>query len=205
MIRGNLATRPFYNERAVHVWLIAIAIAVALATVFNVAQMIRYSRSDTELAREAANDEARATELRADAARLRATVDTKQIERASVEARQANELIDRRTFSWTELWNQFEATLPPNVRITSFRPRLDDRRGIVVTVTLIARGVADILQFMDNLENTGAFPEVFPPSERTTEEGQLETVLESVYVPKSRASAGPDPAPPAQASQEPGR
>ena len=36
--------------------------------------------SDTELARQAANDEARAAELRAEAARLRATVDAKQIE-----------------------------------------------------------------------------------------------------------------------------
>lgn len=205
MIKGNLATRPFYNERAVHVWLLVIAIAVATATVFNVGQMIRYSRSDTELAREAANDEARARELGADAARLRATVDTKQIERASLEARQANELIDRRTFSWTELWNQFEATLPPNVRITSFRPRLDDRRGIVVTVTLIARGVDDVLQFMDNLENTGAFPEIFPPSERTNEEGQLETVLESVYVPKPPTSSGHGSASPAQPPQEPAR
>ena len=133
MIRGNLATRPFYNERAVHLWLLVAALVVVAATLFNVVQMLRYSRSDTELARQAANDEARATELRAEAARLRATVDAKQIERASLEARQANELIDRRTFSWTALLNEFEATLPPDVRITSFRPRIDPKRGNVVT------------------------------------------------------------------------
>ena len=36
-----------------------------------------------------------------------------RIEVASLEARQANELIDRRTFSWTELFNRLETTLPP--------------------------------------------------------------------------------------------
>ena len=193
MIRGNLATRPFYNEPAVHLWLFVAALVVVVATLFNVVQMVRYSRSDTELARQAANDEARATELRAEASRLRATVDARQIERASLEAHQANELIDRRTFSWTALWNEFEATLPPNVRITSFRPRLEPKRGNVVTITLVARSVDDVQQFMENLEKTGNFPDVLPPSERTNEQGQLETAMEVVYAPKQAAKAAAAP------------
>jgi Tfp pilus assembly protein PilN len=197
VIRGNLATRPFYNEPAVHLWVAVAALLVAAATLFNVVQMLRYSRSDTELARQAANDEARAIELRAEAARLRATVDTRQIERASLEAHQANELIDRRTFSWTALWNEFEATLPPDVRITSFRPRIDPKRGNVVTITIVARGVDDVQKFMENLEETGAFPELFPPSERTNERGQLETVIEAVYAQRPAAQAAP-------AASEPG-
>ena len=59
------------------------------------------------------------------AARLRASVDPKQIDVASVDARQANDLIDRRTFSWTELFNRFETTLPDDVRITSCGRKLD--------------------------------------------------------------------------------
>jgi Tfp pilus assembly protein PilN len=193
VIRGNLATRPFYNEPAVHLWLFVAALVVVVATLFNVVQMVRYSRSDTELARQAANDEARATELRAEASRLRSSVDARQIERASLEAHQANELIDRRTFSWTALWNEFEATLPPNVRITSFRPRLEPKRGNVVTITLVARSVDDVQQFMDNLEKTGNFPDVLPPSERTNEQGQLETAMEVVYAPKQAAKAAAAP------------
>ena len=195
MIRGNMATRPYYNEPAVHLWLFVAALVVVVATLFNVVQMLRYSRSDTELARQAANDEARATELRAEASRLRSTVDAKQIERASLEAHQANELIDRRTFSWTALWNEFEATLPPNVRITSFRPRIDPKRGNVVTITLVARSVDDVQQFMDNLDKTGTFPDVLPPSERTNERGQLETTIEVVYAPRqgAPATAAPEP------------
>lgn len=43
MIRTNLATRPFYNERAVHIGLIVLAVIVVLATAFNVSRILRYS------------------------------------------------------------------------------------------------------------------------------------------------------------------
>ena len=121
MIRTNLSTRPFYNERIVHVWLAVLALVVVAATAFNFSRVLRYSRSDTRLATQASRDEARAAELRQQAARLRASVDPKQVDFASAEARQANDLIDRRTFSWTELFNRFETTLPADVRITSVR------------------------------------------------------------------------------------
>ena len=99
MIRTNLATRPFYNERAVHVWLLGAAILVVAATLFNGWRILHYSGSNTELAAQAARNEARARELRADAARLRASVDPRQIAAVSADARQANDLIVRRLFA----------------------------------------------------------------------------------------------------------
>jgi type IV pilus assembly protein PilN len=192
VISTNLATRPFYNERVVHFWLLVIGAAVVAATIFNISQVIRYSRSDTELARQAATDEARAADLRASAAGLRATVDARQIEVASVEARQANDLIDRRTFSWTELFNRLESTLPPNVRITSILPRLQDRE-MVLTLTIIARSVDDVQEFMQNLAATGSFPKLFPPQERINEQGQLESTIEAVYLPKPPTAGAPPP------------
>jgi hypothetical protein len=46
---------------------------------------------------------------------------------------------------------------------------------------------------MENLEETGAFPELFPPSENINERGQLETVIEAVYAPRQMAKAAPAP------------
>jgi hypothetical protein len=62
MIRTNLATRPFYNERIVRMLLALAALLVLGATAFNVSRVIRYSRSDTRLATQAARAEARAAE-----------------------------------------------------------------------------------------------------------------------------------------------
>ena len=190
MIRTNLSTRPFYNERIVHIWLLAFLIVVIVATAFNATRILQYSQSDTELSTQAARDESRAAELRTAAARLRTTVDPRQIEFASLEARQANDLIDRRTFSWTELFNKFESTLPDDVRITSFRSKID-KGQIVLTITIIARGADDVSKFMDNMERTGSFTHVGATlEERMNEEGQLQASLETIYLPMVGHTAG---------------
>jgi Tfp pilus assembly protein PilN len=185
MIRTNLSTRPFYNERAVHMALIVVAIVVVAATAFNVSRIMRYSSSDTRLATQASRDEARAADLRQQAARLRASVDPKQVELASVGARQANDLIDRRTFSWTELLNRFETTLPDDVRIIAVRPRVDKQKGIILRVSVTARSVDDVAEFMENLEATGAFKNARPAEEHFDEQGLLQTMLEMEYEPSA--------------------
>jgi type IV pilus assembly protein PilN len=189
VIRTNFSTRPFYNERGVHLWFAAIALAVAAATVFNVSRIIRYSRSDTELAMQASRDESRAADLRQQAARLRATVDPRQIEYASSEARLANDLIDRRTFSWTELFNRFETTLPDDVRITAVRPKVDRKNGTTLTIIVVGRTIEDVSRFMENLEATGAFGHTESKEERINEDGLLAATIETTYVPAA-ASAG---------------
>jgi type IV pilus assembly protein PilN len=183
MIRSNLSTRPFYNERAVHFWLAVAAVVIAAATVFNVTRVLKYSRSDTQLAGEASRDETRAAQLRQQAARLRATVDPKVLEFASGEARLANDLIDRRTFSWTELFNRFEKTLPADVRITAVRPTLDKKRGIVLTLSVVARDAENVAEFVNKLEETGAFKDLQPIEDHPDESGTLMATLETVYVP----------------------
>ncbi len=183
MIRTNLSTRPFYNERVVRLWLLGVGAVVVAVSIFNTTEVIHYSRSDTQLATEASRDEKRAAESRASAMRLRASMDPKQVEFASAEARQANELIERRTFSWTELFNQFETTLPDNVRITSVRPRIDPRRGIVLAIGVVSRTVDEVNQFMESLERTGAFADLLSSEEHIDEQGLLQASLTSVYVP----------------------
>jgi Tfp pilus assembly protein PilN len=183
VIRTNLSTRPFYNERVVHLALIFLAIVVVAASVFNVTRILRYSSSDTRLATQASRDEARSADLRQQAASLRASVDPQQVELASVGARQANDLIDRRTFSWTELLNRFEATLSDQARITSIRPRVDREKGILLRVMVVARSVPDVDEFIENLEATGAFVNGRSAEEHFDEEGLLISTIEVGYVP----------------------
>jgi Tfp pilus assembly protein PilN len=200
VIRTNLSTRPFYNERAVHAWLLVAALIAAAFTAFNIERGMRYQRSDTQLVDQASRDEARAADLHRQATKLRATVDPRQVDTASAAARQANDLIDRRTFSWTELLNRFETTLPDEVRITAIRPKIDRERGIVLAINVIARGVEDVNQFMENLEETGAFRNINTSTDRVNEEGQLESQIDAVYTPSNatpaQPAAAPSPAPP---------
>jgi Tfp pilus assembly protein PilN len=197
VIRNNLSTRPFYNVAAVRTWLTIAGIVILLATAFNISQVLRYSNSNTELVTRAANDEARAAELRRNAQKMRASVDAAQVEEVSVDARQANDLIDRRTFSWTELFNRFERTLPDDVRITAVRPTVDKDHRIVLLVNVLARSVDDVNEFMEKLDQTNAFLELRSREEQTNEEGQIESTLEMVYQPRA---ASPDPATPTSAT-----
>src|SRR5215210_5402913 len=125
MLRTNLSTRPFYNERAVHALLTIAGVVVLILTVFNVVEIVVLSREQSALANRATVSETRARELRAHAAQVRQGVDPKQLETISGEAREANAIIGQRLFSWTELLNRLETTLPEDVRITAMRPHLD--------------------------------------------------------------------------------
>ena len=62
-------------------------------------------------------NESLARDLRQKARAVQQSIDKSQLSLVDAAAREANELIDRRAFSWTELLNQFQATLPPDVRI----------------------------------------------------------------------------------------
>ena len=126
MLRTNLATRPFYNERAIHL-LVALAAAIVLAvTVLNVGRIVTLSKHSTELSRahECRSRRSAAAEHRSDP---HSQDDQQGRARAGRRRRrEANALIDQRTFSWTEFFNQIEATLPPDVMLTSVRPSFKD-------------------------------------------------------------------------------
>ncbi|HKB12019.1 MAG TPA: PilN domain-containing protein [Vicinamibacterales bacterium] len=197
MIRTNLSTRPFYNERSVRTLLLLVAVIVVAFTAFNVSRVLRYSRSDTRLQTQAAGDEARAADLRQQAARLRATVNTKQLESAAVDAQAANDLIDRRTFSWTDLFNRFETTLPDDVRITAVRPKIE-KEGFALEIHVVARSIDDINTFLENLEASGAFRNTLSAEEHYDETlanqaggapPLLATVL-ATYMPEAGHAAG---------------
>jgi Tfp pilus assembly protein PilN len=185
VIRNNLSTQPFYNEGAVRLWLTVLVGVVVLVTLANVSAVFRYLRSDTQLAAQASRDEERAAELRRTAAKLRASVDTKQIAAAATQAREANALIDRRTFSWTALLNRFEETLPDNVRITSVRPGPSRGKGVLLAITVVARDVDGVNRFIESLEATSAFSGVFSAQEAVNEDGDLDAAIEAVYQPRA--------------------
>ena len=88
------------------------------------------------------------------------------------------------------LFNRFETTLPDEVRITSMRPRIVPKEGTVLTITVIARGVEDVNEFVLNLDKNGAFTNVLPVEDRANE-GLIEAVLEMKYTPGPTGKRAP--------------
>ena len=180
MLRINLSTRPFYNERAVQFGLLVIALLVGLLTAYNAIRILALSRHNTELSALINRDRAEAQRLTAEAQRVRAGIDQLRLKAIAEAAGTANVLIDQRTFSWTEFFNRIEATLPPDVMLTSVQPSFQSNAA-VIQMAVLGRRTEDIGEFMEELEATGAFNDVLLVQEDRTEDGLFRGVVRSVY------------------------
>jgi hypothetical protein len=181
MLRTNLSTRPFYNERLVRIGLALVAaLAVGLGA-FDAFQILRLRARSADVRAEADAAEQEAVRLRGQARSIRQTLDRAQLDAVQLAAREANQLIDRRTFSWTDLFNRFEATLPADVRIAAVQPQVDAAGRLLVAVTVISKRVEDLDTFIEALEKTGAFRDVLPRTDEALEDGTLRSVIQGYY------------------------
>jgi hypothetical protein len=180
VIRTNLSTRPFYNERAVHILVGLAAVLLAALTIWNVFSAITLSRANTELASRVNRDHAEAQQLTATAREIRQKIDRAELQLVVDSAREANALIDQRTFSWTAFFNHIESNMPPDVMLTSVRPRVEDGMTVVEMVVL-GRRAEDVDEFIEKLEATGTFENSVPTQRDRTEAGLVRVVVRSDY------------------------
>ena len=191
MLRTNLATRPFYNERAIQI-----------LTAFNAIRIFSLSRQNTELSSLVNRDRQEAQRLTREAQRIRAGINVEELQATADAAGVANALIDQRTFSWTEFFNRIEETLPPDVMLTSVQPSFG-REATIIQMSVLGRQIEDIDEFMEKLEATGAFHDVLPTQEDTTDEGLHRLMVRSTYT--GTVSEAPEAATPPQAKPEPAK
>jgi hypothetical protein len=201
VLRSNLATRPFYNERAAHVAIGIAAVLVLAITVLNVVQVVRLSKHSTELSSQTGVERTEAERLTAEAARIRSSINKDELALIVGAAHEANSLIDQRTFSWTAFFNRIESTLPPDVMLTSVRPSIKDGETHV-TIGVLGRRAEDVDEFMEKLEATGAFSEIVPATQDRTDERLYRVSIESVYDGAGDAAAAAAEKPQATGGRE---
>jgi Tfp pilus assembly protein PilN len=189
MLRTNLSTRPFYNVRAVRVLIVGLGTVVGLATAYNVVELARLTTLQRTLSADAVSAETEAGRLTRDAARVRSRIDQTEIDSVAAAAREANAIIDRRAFSWTTLFTQFEAALPSEVRVTAVQPRREQDGTFAVSIAVQSRRIEAVDGFIEALEALGTFKNVLPTEEQTDEDGLIEAVLDGQYLPETAAPA----------------
>jgi hypothetical protein len=191
MLRANLSTRPFYNERLVHVILAVIAGVVVAITLLNIVQLIKLSTANTTLSARMRDDRVAADEYSRKAGQTRQKIDRKALDAVVASAAEANALIDSRTFSWTQFLTYIEKTMPPDVMLTSVRPSIE-RDGTRISIVVLARRSVDIDEFTDKLEATGAFERGVYKQIRPTDDGQtVQGGIEIWYTPQNAEPAEP--------------
>lgn len=193
MLRTNLSTRPFYNERLVHLLLGALAVVVVGVSAINLWQAIALTGRQATLSAQTSDADAKASALRADAAKIRSGINVRDLQATAVAAREANAIIERRAFSWTELFNRFEETLPDAVRISAVRPKIDDDGRITLSLVVVARSVEAVNTFIESLEQHAAFSGLLATEEFLDEDGLLQATIEGLYTPPRPAAKGGRP------------
>jgi Tfp pilus assembly protein PilN len=203
MLRTNLSTRPFYNERAVHALAAAVALIVVAVTAWQVLRVIRLSRDKTELNTAIRRDRNETDYRQKEAAQIRSGLDQQELAVVAARAKEANELIDQRTFSWTALFNQLGSTLPEDVMLTAINPEFKDGET-QINLDVEGRGSDDIDAFWGRLEKTGSFRDILWSDVNIDEEGVHKLRMTAVYtapapVPRPAAIAPVPATPPAAA------
>jgi len=188
MLRNNLATRPFYNERGVRTGLGALAALALGLTLFNAYEIIRLQGQSRDARQMIAQNNAQAIQMRDKAQVIRRSIDKEKLAIVQAAAGEANALIDRRTFSWTELLNEFQATLPADVRIAGVMPQSDNQGRRLVQISVVSKRIEDLEEFMAALEKTGAFSGVLSRNDQPDEDGTLQSDIQAYYSPSTAAA-----------------
>ena len=194
MLKGNLATRPFYNERVVGFALVAVVILAVLLTALNAQRLVALTRERTAFAAQIDRDRAEAARINGETQALQRSVDRATLRALAADTHEANDLIARRTFSWTAFFGLIERTLPIDVRLVAVSPRTD-RGTFRIQMNIIARDFENIDEFTSALLATGAFKDVVPLEQRPRpEDGTIGAQIEGLYYPLAAAPAALLPA-----------
>src|SRR5262249_4152940 len=125
MLKGNLSSRPFYNEGLVNILLVAgLVVGIAL-TIFNVTSIVSYNKENERRTVKQRAAETETARLQQGTQRERNSVDRSALTILGYETQEANTLIDQRLFSWTVFFGLVEKAMPLDVRIVAVAPKVE--------------------------------------------------------------------------------
>jgi Tfp pilus assembly protein PilN len=187
----NLSTRPFKPYRATNLGLLVLLlllIAISARQVYNYQQ---YSQK-AAASRERENDaRAKADQLAIDLQALNKKMASGNASSKLSEVEQLNQLIVRKSFSWTRLFRDLERLIPDDVRLLSLHPAVDEKGQMLLNLDIRGRSLADATAFLRALEQSRLFNDVVLAVEEKKDPlpmGEVEFVLSAYYYPEQRAA-----------------
>lgn len=200
--RLNLASHPFRNRTLPWAAAVAVSLGSLIALVVILAEYRRVSAESELTGRQIAVLVKERDELQSEAEAIRESIPDN--ERRTLEA--AHALVERKQFSWAQLFTDLESVLPSGVRVSSIAVRDVSRFGELtradLDMTVVGRASADVTGMINEMNRGGTFNAV-PLTENRREargESGAEWTLRVGYVQRSRrgaeanddgASAGP--------------
>lgn len=167
----NLSSRCRVGMASYRTWLIGGCIGLLLGIAWNMWQgVLIYEESqaiEAELERVRQLDHA----LLAEARKQGIDLSDGALKQLSSEVDLANQLLVKRTFSWTTFLSELEQAIPPRLALTSVRL---DQAGKAVQLTGTAASLEDITAFTVGLQNHATFTDPVLAQHRVGSSGLVE-------------------------------
>lgn len=167
----NLSSRYRAGMTTYRTWLISACIGLFLSIVWSLWQgVLLYEQSqiiEAELERVRQLDQT----VMAEARREGIDLSEGALKRLSSEVDLANQLLEKRTFSWTTFLGELEQTIPPRLALTSIRL---DQAGKTVQLTGTATDLEEITAFTVGLQNHATFKDPVLAQHRVGSGGLVE-------------------------------
>ena len=189
MLKMNLSTRPFYNERGVRSLFLVLGLLGTSLLFGGVARVFELATAQSELGLSADIVERETTEIKAKIAEIDGHIGNAALEPLIDGVEKVNQLISQRVFSWSEFFSLIEKTLPDEVIVTGLRPK-HDNEGTNITINVVGTSVADIDEFIRRLEETNSFSGVLAHEEEITGDRRYRALLRGRYLSRNESIVG---------------
>ena len=187
----NLATRPYRDLRQFLMTWGTGAAALALLTIALSAYAIygwHSSRTTREQSSQLRSEVDKLDRERAEAIGL---LNQPQNREVVSQAAFLNELIVRRSFSWTRLFMELERIMPARLRVLSITPALNKQSQIEIHMQVGGDSRQPALELVKRLEDSTSFRQAELKSEsfgNLSSGDRVQFDIASIYVPQTRAS-----------------
>jgi Tfp pilus assembly protein PilN len=177
----NLSTKPFKPYRAINLGLFVLLLILGAVSLMQVYSYQRYSamaassRAAETVAQAEADDLAASLqELNQKMAKGNATAKLSEVELL-------NQLLLRKSFSWTRVFANLERIMPDDVRLVSLRPFIDEQGKIGLNMEIRGRSLADATTFLRALEKSEIFTDVALALEEKMDANEVQFTLSTYY------------------------
>jgi len=182
----NLSTRPFKPYRAANLGLFALLMILVAVSVLQVYQYQRYSASASASRMEEQEKRQQADQLTEKTRAINVKMTQKNASAKLSEVELLNQLLIRRSFSWTRVLATLEGLVPEDVRLISLQPAVDDEGKLYLNMNVRGRSLEDANSFLRALENSKTFTDVALAIEETkssTSGSEVQFTMSAYYAP----------------------
>jgi len=157
----NLSSRPFVNYRKFYLIAGSLLSLFLIVSLWNLSQYRTSHERIKAFVQSLSSDQMRLEAMGKEQEKLLQSLQTSETSDFLDRVEYINQLINRRTFSWTRLLNDLEKLTPANLQLASVKPQI---RGSDLVIEIVVKGrvTQEMIQFVSNLENSGKFTDVSP-------------------------------------------